>query len=115
MTLEEFEHKLKNINLPVSYRKFKKPNPTLPVVVWFIGEERHRGADYENMITEYDVIVELYSDRKDLKNEGKLDEILSEFDFAKYESYIEDESMLQVAYHITLMHEKPSQYSSEFF
>lgn len=109
MTLQEFEQKLKNTELPVSYRKFKKPNPVLPVVVWFVGEERHRGADYENMITEYDIIVELYSDRKDLKNESKLDDILSEFDFVKYESYIEDESMLQVAYHITLITLKEEQ------
>ena len=46
--------------------------------------------------------MELYTDKKDLETEGKLDKLFDGYEVEKHEAWIEDENMLQVAYHIPI-------------
>ena len=46
--------------------------------------------------------MELYTDKKDPETEEKLDKLFSGYEFEKYESWIEDEALLQVAYHLPI-------------
>lgn len=102
MELKELKASLEKI-APTAYRAFGKNNAVPPpFLCYFVDDEKHSGADDKNYIKEPLIIVELYTDKKDLENERKLDELLNGCEFEKYEAWIEDENLLQVAYHIPI-------------
>ena len=102
MELKELKASLKKI-APTAYRAFGKNNVVPPpFICYFVDDEKYSGADDKNYIKEPLIIVELYTDKKDLEIEGKLDKLFDGYEFEKYEAWIEDENLLQVAYHIPI-------------
>ena len=102
MELKELKASLEKI-APTAYRAFGKNNVVPPpFICYFVDDEKHSGADDKNYIKEPLIIVELYTDKKDIEIERKLDGLLNGYGFEKYEAWIEDENLLQVAYHIPI-------------
>ena len=102
MELKELKASLEKI-APTAYRAFGKNNVVPPpFICYFINNETLSGADDKNYIRDKLLIVELYTDKKDLETEGKLDKLFNGYEFDKYEAWIEDENLLQVAYHIPI-------------
>ena len=102
MRLAELKKKLEEI-VPTAYRAFAKNDvKPPPFICYFVDNESHSGADDKNYIRDRFLIVELYTDRKDLETEGKLDKLFDGYEFEKYEAWIEDEKLLQVAYHLPI-------------
>ena len=102
MELKELKASLEKI-APTAYRAFGKNNAVPPpFLCYFVDDEKHSGADDKNYIRDRLLIVELYTDKKDPETEGKLDKLFNGYEFEKYESWIEDEALLQVAYHLPI-------------
>lgn len=91
--------KLKTIGVPVAYRAFKKPQSP-PFVVYYQENEIQDGYDGKNVIGEGVIIVELYTDKKDLSMESTMDKLLQEHSVQKYETYIDSERLYQMVYQI---------------
>lgn len=103
MELKELKASLNKI-APTAYRAFGKNNAVPPpFICYFVDNEKHSGADDKNYIKEPLIIVELYLDKKDLEIEGTLDKLFEGYEFEKYESWIEDEKLLQIAYHLPIV------------
>ena len=103
MELKTVKELLESI-APTAYRAFGKNNVVPPpFICYFINNETLSGADDKNYIRDKLLIVELYTDKKDLETEGKLDKLFNGYEFDKYEAWIEDENLLQVAYHIPII------------
>ncbi len=103
MELKELKASLEKI-APTAYREFGKNDAVHPpFICYFVDNEQHSGADDKNYIKEPLIIVELYTDKKDLETEGKLDKLFDGYEFEKFESWIEDEKLLQVAYHLPII------------
>lgn len=102
MELKEFYARLKQLDIPVAHCCFDKKT-TLPFAVYFVDSEDIRGADYVNLISEKQIIVELYTTKKDTALECRFEALFPEFEMEKYEAYIDSEKMLQVAYHMNLI------------
>ena len=105
MGLKEFYNRLKKLNIPIAYRAFGK-KMSLPSAVYFVDIEEIRGADNINLITDREIIVELYTSKKDIALEQKFEDLFPEFEMEKYEAYIDSEKMLQVAYHLNLIEKR---------
>ena len=102
MELKELKAALGKI-APTAYRAFSKNNvKPPPFICYFVENEKLSGADDKNYIRDRFLIVELYTDKKDLETEEKLDRLFDGYEVEKYEAWIEDENMLQVAYHIPI-------------
>lgn len=99
MTAKELKEGLEKI-VPVRY-KFFKSGVQPPYAVYYINQETHRGADEENLITEPEIIIELYTKDKDFALEKQIDKLLSCVEFTKDEGWIESEQMLQIVYRFT--------------
>ena len=103
MELKELKASLDKI-APTAYRAFGKNDAVQPpFICYFVDNEKHSGADDKNYIKEPLIIVELYLDKKDLEIEGQLDKLFKGYKFEKYESWIEDEKLLQIAYHLSIV------------
>lgn len=106
MTLKELRELLEALEIPVKYRAFKVGEaPNLPYILFY--KEDNQGtlkADNQNYAKVSDVTIELYSDEKDIVLEEQLESILdtNKIEYDTYESYLETESMYEVAYEITI-------------
>ena len=102
MKLKELKASLEKI-YPTAYRAFGKDDAVAPpFICYFVDNEEHSGAEDKNYIRDKFLIVELYLDKKDPEAEEKIDKLFDGYEFEKYEAWIEDESLLQVAYHIPI-------------
>ncbi len=109
MTQEGFKKLLEQSGYPVSFEKFdisEDEDVKLPYLVWRIPDEPHFGADYKNLFVRYDIIVELYTDEKDIAVEKNIDRLLSEYEYEKHSTYLTDEQMQQTAYHLSIYEEE---------
>ena len=99
---ERIETLLNPIGLPLAYREFKpfknKPVPKPPYLIYLIDNESGRGADGKNLLMRKRVTVELYSNIKSTAYEAAVEAAISEFEFEKYEDYIDGEKMYCVSY-----------------
>lgn len=102
MKLEDLKEKLEMI-APTAYRAFAKGTRMQPpFICYFVDDEKHSGADNKNYIRERHLVTELYTEGKNEEIEEKLDRLFDGYEFEKYETRIEDEALLQVAYHLTI-------------
>ncbi len=91
--------KLKTVGVPVAYRAFKKPQYP-PFIVYYQENETQDGYDEKNVIGNGVIIVELYTDKKDLSMESAMDKLFQEYPIQKYETYIDSEKLYQIMYQI---------------
>lgn len=105
MTLQELYIELKKLQLPVQYYMFQEGQaPRLPYIIYFNPSEQHANADNLTHIVAKDVIIEVYSEFKDLSLEDKLKELFNrnKLTYTFQETYLKEERMYMVAYQITL-------------
>ena len=106
MTLKELRELLETLEIPVKYRAFKVGEaPNLPYILFY--KEDNQGtlkADNQNYTKVSNITIELYSDEKDVELEEQLESILdtNTIEYDTYESYLDTESMYEVAYEITI-------------
>lgn len=97
MTLQELTTLLKSTGYPVAYSSFSSP-PTIPFIAYMCDNEEIDGSDFSNDIVTRDYRVELYTNKKDLQAEQKLEQVLNFVHFSKTETKIETEKLFQIAY-----------------
>ncbi len=109
MTQAELYQALKATGLPVVYSHWKAGDPlnqppAPPYLIFQFAESDDLMADNHNYhaISAYD--IELYSNRKDLAAEAKLENKLKELriPYEKSETRIESEELFMVLYEITI-------------
>ena len=109
MTLQDLNKVLKATGYPVAYSHFtsspKKPLPTPPYITYFCPYSTNFIADNKVYKKIDNIQIELYTVKKDLNAEKKLEDILDKNDIA-YESteeWIESEKLFQKIYEVTLI------------
>lgn len=103
MRLEEINEALKTLNIPVAYRSFKEKPDSIPFCVYYIDSENIRGSDFENLILERDVTIELYTENKDTDIEIMIENLFHNYEINKDEYYIDDEKLLMNVFKFTLI------------
>lgn len=104
-TLQELYTQLKTLQLPVQYYMFQEGQaPNLPYIIYYNPSEQHENADNATLHISKDVIIEVYSEFKDLSLEEKLKELFNKnkLTYTFQETYLKDERMYMVAYQISL-------------
>lgn len=98
MELEEIYKKLCTLDIPVAYLNFKTPQK-LPFAVYFKADGEVKGADNYNLYRRKTIAIELYTDKKDVKLERKLENLFRDVELEKaVDTYLKDEQMFMVAY-----------------
>ena len=102
MTLEELGAKLKTTGLPVTYRDWLENQqvPPLPFVCYLCQDYDSLFADGMVYYTFAYVQVELYTVKKDLQTEAKVEAALTGFHWKKSEIYIDTERCYKITYEI---------------
>lgn len=106
MTEQEVYQMVKSIGFPVAYHHFEEgQSPDLPFLVYLYPESNNFSADgivYQK-ITELD--IELYTDKKDLNAEKKIETVLKKngFFYNKTETYLDTEKMYEVLYEMEVV------------
>ena len=105
MTLQKLYTQLKTLQLPVQYYMFQEGQaPDLPYIIYYNPSEQHANADNLTFHVSKDVIVEVYSEFKNLSLESKLKELFdkNKLTYTFQETYLKEDRMYMVAYQITL-------------
>lgn len=106
MTEQEVYQIVKSIGFPVAYHHFEEgQSPDLPFLVYLYPESNNFSADgivYQK-ITELD--IELYTDKKNLNAEKKIETVLKKngFFYNKTETYLDTEKMYEVLYEMEVV------------
>lgn len=106
MTEQEVYQMVKSIGFPVAYHHFEEgQSPDLPFLVYLYPESNNFSADgivYQK-ITELD--IELYTDKKNLNAEKKIETVLKKngFFYNKTETYLDTEKMYEVLYEMEVV------------
>lgn len=106
MNISELRETLGTLDIPVRYRAFNVGEvPSLPYLLYYTTDNQGTlKADNHNYAKVNNITIELYSDEKDIELEEQLESILdtNKIDYDTYESYLDTESMYEVAYEITI-------------
>lgn len=98
MELEEIYNKLRLLDIPVAYLQFTTPQK-LPFAVYFEAKTEIEGADNYNLFRRKTIAIELYTDKKDVKLERKLENLFRDTELEKaVDVYLKDEHMFMTAY-----------------
>lgn len=96
---------INEIGLPFAYSHFAEgESPAPPFMVYLFPKNKHFGADGHVYYKNTEIDLELYTDKKDLKLEEKIEEILDreKIYYEKSEVWIESERLYEVLYEFTL-------------
>lgn len=101
MTLEELYQTLQQLNLPIAYSHFKSPLEP-PYLVYLVEDTQNFGADNRVYHQIENLVIELYTSKKDIILEKKLEVLLNEkeFYYEKVETYIDSEKLYEVRYEL---------------
>lgn len=104
MTLEELKSILEATGFPVAYSHFKSAVEP-PFIVYLVDSEPNFKADNKVYKKLYDVRIELYTDKKDLVAESKLETLLNDNGLPSDadEVFIESENMYMRIYETRLI------------
>lgn len=98
MDLNEIYSKLKTLDISVAYLKFNKPQK-LPFMVYFEAGGEVEGADNYNLYRRKTIKIEIYSAKKDISLERKVEELFRDTELEKdVDTYLPDEEMFMTAY-----------------
>ena len=101
MTVTEIYNLLKTSNLPVAYSHFEEGKaPPLPYVVFRLPNSNNFAADGNVYKAVTALYIELYTEKKDLATEKKLEDVLNNkigF-YNKLETLVISEKMYQIIY-----------------
>lgn len=104
MTQEELYQALKAIGYPVAYGAFTSP-VTPPFLTYQFAYSNDMIADNRNYVAIEDFQIELYTAKKDLVAEKKVQDKLKELGlpYRKFEAYLDEEKMYQILYEVQLI------------
>lgn len=98
MELGEIYIKLKTLKVPVAYLQFTKPQK-LPFIVYFEAGGNTEGADGLNLYRRREIVIEIYSEQKNIELERKVESLFSDTELEKaVDKYLSDEKMFMTAY-----------------
>ncbi|MFB8328080.1 hypothetical protein ACWGJ1_10600 [Bacillus wiedmannii] len=107
MTLGELTKILEATGYPVVYSHFTATpaNPAPPYICYLVDESANLMADNKVYHKINDLNIELYTTKKDLVAEAKLEKVLDdhEIPYDSYGTFIESEKMYQKIYETRLM------------
>ncbi|PEN09670.1 hypothetical protein [Bacillus pseudomycoides] len=109
MTLAEFKKILDATGYPVAYSHFTatsdNPVPAPPYICFVVNGSSNMMADNKVYQKINDVSIELYTLRKDLATEAKLEKVLDDLEipYESFEVFIESEKLYQKIYETRLM------------
>lgn len=101
MTEKEVYQMVKTIGFPAAYHHFEEgQSPDLPFLVYLYPGTNNFSADGTVYRGINQMDIELYTDKKDLSAERKVEAVLRKhgFFYEKNETYIESEKMYEVIY-----------------
>lgn len=103
MTLKEIYKELSALGMPCAYSHFDDV-PQAPYLVFYTNGSDNFGADGEVYYPVTELRIELYSDKKDLEAEKKIEDWLKEKElfYQKNEIYIESEKYICETYEINI-------------
>ena len=102
MEIEAIKELLEITELPVAYDHFNQQTEP-PFLVYLLPESRNIIADdcvYQPKVL---LRVELYTDRKDLEMERRVEDVLSDMIWTKTEEYIDSEKMYETIYEMEVI------------
>ena len=104
MTQAELYQALESIGYPVAYGSFSS-HVTPPFIVYKFAYSNDIMADNVNYVAIDDFQVELYTTKKDLVAEQKVQDKLKELGlpYRKFETYLDEEKMYQILYEVQLI------------
>lgn len=104
MTLIELQILLEESGYPVTYSHFNSP-PALPYITYLSAYSSNFIADDKVHHKIDNVQIELYTRKKDLAAESKLEAVLDEYEFSydSSETYIASEGLFQKIYEVRLI------------
>lgn len=109
MTLQKLYTALKAIGYPVAYSHFEdtpqNPAPNPPFIVYREAYSSDVMADNINYVGVSNIQIELYTTKKDLAAEKRVQDKLKELGlpYSKTETYLDSEKLFQVIYEIQLI------------
>ncbi|RHR52108.1 hypothetical protein DWX10_16995 [Clostridium sp. AF18-27] len=101
MTEQEIFQMIKSIGLPVAYHHFEEgQSPDPPFLVYLYPGTNHFSADGTVYQGVNQLDIELYTDKKDLEAEKRVEAVLKEHGlfYEKTETYLESEKMYEVLF-----------------
>lgn len=103
MTITELAQELSTIGLPLSYNHFTTP-PAPPYLVYLFSYSNDLIADNRNYEDIGIYQIELYTNKKDLVSEKKVEDKLKEIElpYQKIETWIDSEKLFQIIYEVSL-------------
>jgi hypothetical protein len=104
MTQAELYQALKSIGYPVAYGSFSSP-VTPPFITYQFAHNSDLIADNINYVSIENFQVELYTTKKDLAAEQKVQDKLKELGlpYRKFETYLDEEKVYQILYEVQLI------------
>lgn len=104
MTQAELYQALKSIGYPVAYGSFSSP-VTPPFITYQFAYSNDLIADNINYVAIEDFQIELYTAKKDIVAEQKVQDKLKELGlpYRKFETYLDTEKMYQILYEIQIL------------
>ncbi|MDE5993728.1 MAG: hypothetical protein K2G87_11840, partial [Oscillospiraceae bacterium] len=82
MELDEIYGRLQTTGVPVAYLAFNKPQK-LPFIAYYEAGGEVTGADNYNLFRRKNIVVEIYSSKKDVSLERKVEALFREFELDK--------------------------------
>lgn len=102
-TLQYLRQQLETLELPITYYAFPEGVTTpLPYLIYYVEDENNFKADNSNYFETSNVIVELYTEEKDVDLENRLKEILKEYEYEASYDYISEERMYMASFSFTI-------------
>jgi hypothetical protein len=103
MTLPELYQLLKTTNYPVTYSHFNEP-PSVPYITYLVAYSSNTFADNKVFQKVDNVQIELYTNKKDLNAESRLELVLDNYElpYDTTETFIESEGLFQKIYEVRL-------------
>lgn len=106
MTEKNIYQMLKKLDLPLAYSHFEEGKaPKLPFIVYRYPYTHNSAADGKVYAKITALDIEIYTEKKDLQLEKKLEALLNEhgFFYEKTETYISSERMFQMIYEMEVL------------
>lgn len=109
MKLTDLVASLRSLGYPVAFSHFKvddnNPPPRPPYILYTTPNNPDFKADNQNYHKITDVDIELYTDKKDLQAEQKIENLLEnlKLPYYSYQIYIDSEDLYQKTYEVRLI------------
>lgn len=101
MTYQQIANMVQELGIPVTYYQFPNDKaPSLPYLVYYYPNRDDMSADNTNYVKIESLVIELYTEEKDLELEQNLENILKNHNitYNKTDNFIDKESMYEIYY-----------------